>query len=73
MIEKMRLENQLATWNATVPPGTRVAYRTHVGAPERETKTRSAAWALGDHCTVLLEGVSGGYDLDFIRVLSETP
>lgn len=68
--EKMRLEHQLATWNATVPPGTPVAFRHVVDGPETETRTRSEAWRLNSESnSVLLEGVSGGYCLDFVRVL----
>jgi hypothetical protein len=57
-------------WNAACPPGTRVAVRIVRGGPEYETTTRSAAWQLGHgEAVVSIEGRSGGWSLDFIRVL----
>jgi hypothetical protein len=68
--EDMRRANQLATWNACVPPGTPVAFRSFIDGPETETRTASVAWALGDGTPiVLLEAKVGGYSLDFVRVL----
>jgi hypothetical protein len=73
--EHTRRKNQLATWNATVPVGTPVMYRFSVHTEERPSRTRSAAWmptSRGEPYgspMVLLEGVSGGYDLDFVRPL----
>ena len=66
--QAMRRANRIATWNAAIPPGSRVAYRRLVRGPERETRTRSHAWALGDGTgVVLLEGEVGGWFLDFVR------
>lgn len=69
--ETMRWENQLATWNASVPIGTPVMYRHVVGGPETASKTRSEAWALGHGQPVVkIDGESGGWNLDFVRVVT---
>ena len=68
----MRTANQLATWNASVPIGTPVMFRRIVDGPEFPSKTRSKAWALGHgRNVVLIDGKSGGWCLDFIRVVAD--
>jgi hypothetical protein len=56
----------LAAW--TYPAGTPVTVTLDDGSPW-ETETRSAAWALGHGApVVLLEGKSGGYALERVRL-----
>lgn len=65
-------KNQLklvAGWNKKYPEGTEVIVKKDNGA-EIKTKTRSEAWLLGGHTAViLLEGISGCYALERIRLL----
>jgi len=69
-VERVRRMNLILTWNAVVPVGSRVAYREVTYGTEIETRTRSAAWALGDGTpVVLLEGKVGGWRLSFVRAL----
>lgn len=50
-------------WNEKHAPGTPVRVRLDDGTV-KETKTTSAAWMLGGHtAVVIVEGISGGYDL----------
>lgn len=54
--------------NWTHPPGTAVTVVLDNGE-EWETHTRSSAWILpSGHAVILLEGKSGGYLLDRVRV-----
>lgn len=54
-------------WNATVPVGTAVDVRHDDGSITR-TRTRSQAWVICDHASVLLDGISGGYLLERVTV-----
>lgn len=55
-------------WNKTVPVGTPVEVTKDRGEII-ETKTASEAWMLGGHTPVILvEGISGGYSLERVRV-----
>lgn len=57
----------LQEFNAAFPSGSDVIYTDDFGK-EHATKTRSEAWALGHGgVVVLLEGRSGGYDIDRIK------
>jgi hypothetical protein len=70
--ERQRVEAQVADWNERHPVGTRVALRVLIDGPEVEvTRTRSKAWIVGGHASVLVEGRAGGYGLDWLRPLAE--
>ena len=59
----------LEQWNALNPVGSPCILVMDDGA-EIRTRTRSAAWRLGHGQEVVsVEGRSGGYDLDRIRIL----
>lgn len=66
-------ERAVERWNREHPIGTRVAYRSDPHAAPRETATRSVAWIICDHASVLVEGISGGVALDALTVLEVTP
>ncbi|MGH8217378.1 MAG: hypothetical protein ACREUT_02225 [Steroidobacteraceae bacterium] len=54
-------------WNAAYPPGQPVIV-TLDGGRQWPTKTRSEAWNLGHgQPVVMLEGKSGGYDLQRVK------
>lgn len=53
-----------AQWNERHPVGTRVRIRFTKYDPWVETKTRSVAWNLCGHASVLVEGRSGGWCID---------
>ena len=54
-------------WNRDHPVGTKVIVTRDDGT-EFESKTRSKAWALGDHTAVVkVKGITGGYRLDRVR------
>ena len=53
-------------WNEKVKPGAAVIVTEDNGC-KTYTKTRSEAWDLGDHATVvLLKGRTGGFNVDRI-------
>lgn len=63
------------TWNELYPEGTLVRYWPIKGKEEnRDTRTRSEAWELGDgHPVVKIEGQTGGVSLRHLAVrLTET-
>lgn len=53
-------------WNATHPIGTDVYVTRDSGAVMR-TRTRSVAWVICDHASVMVDGISGGYLLERVR------
>lgn len=60
-------ERTVRAWNEVIAPGTRVIVIKDNG-DEVKTKTRSEAWLVGGHTpVVLLDGISGGYDLSRVR------
>lgn len=62
---------QADEWNAKYPIGTVVDVRRNEG-PVTRTKTRSVAWILGHGApVVLVDGISGGYGLDWITVVQD--
>ena len=66
-------EREAAAWNARYPVGTPVVVTPHIGCEPEElikTKTRSAAWVISGHASVMVEGKSGGYGLSFVKVAS---
>lgn len=70
--EEIRAQAMLTRWNQEYPPGTRVALRLLLDGPEvEETTTRSQAWMISGHPSVLVEGRSGGYGLEWLRVLQK--
>jgi len=60
-------------WNAIYPPGTPVEVSPILlEPPAYKTRTRSAAWIVGSgDALVSIEGKTGGYWLDALRVLTE--
>lgn len=59
-------------WNERHRIGTDVSVRLDSGKLRR-TRTRSAAWSLGDHTDViLLDGITGCYLLDRVTPVKET-
>ena len=64
--ESDRLQAQADRWNAAHPSGTPVVLTDDFGR-EHATRTRSIAWVVCDHVSVLVEGRTGGYLLDRIR------
>lgn len=69
------LERICFEWNEKAPEGTPVKYRITNCDWDKEwfyTKTRSEAWVLGKHSVVvLLEGVSGGYCITHVEILTK--
>lgn len=63
--ERRRQAAMLASW--THPAGTPVWVRRNEG-PEEACFTRSAAWMVSGHASVLLTGISGSYGLEFVRL-----
>lgn len=61
---------QVDAWNASVAVGTKVRVTRDDGS-HVETTTRSAAWVLCDHASVLVDGISGGYSLDRVVVWAD--
>jgi len=57
-------------FNEWYPPGTPVILTDDFGK-EYQTHTRSEAWNLGngDHPVVMVEGRTGGYDLERIKAI----
>lgn len=63
-----KLQKQCDDWNAAHPVGTPVVLRTDTRG-DIPTKTRSAAEVLSGHSAVVwLDGVSGCYALDRVKV-----
>jgi hypothetical protein len=54
---------QVTRWNELYPVGTPVAVTLDDGTTKL-TRTRSMAWVVCGHATVLVEGISGGYSLE---------
>lgn len=66
-------EREAAAWNAAHPIGTRVTVAPYNLCRQNElikTTTRSAAWVISGHASVMVEGKSGGYGLAFVKVAS---
>ena len=59
-------EAEVAAWNAAHPVGTPVTVTLDLGE-QVETKTRSVAWVICDHASVMVDGISGGYLLARVR------
>jgi hypothetical protein len=59
---------QVNNWNAKNPIGTAVYYYpTLKDKTPKQTKTRSKAWIISGHSTmIMIDGVSGGVSLDHI-------
>lgn len=65
-----KLQKQCADWNTAHPIGTPVVLHTDTRG-DIQTKTRSLAEVLSGHSAVVwLEGVSGCYALDRVKVIS---
>lgn len=60
-------------FNELVPIGTRVRYYP-TAKDERftETRTRSEAWRIGDHVSVMVEGTSGGVSVEHLQVILDS-
>lgn len=70
-----KLKMTAAQWNANHKPGTGVIVKLD-GGELKYTKTRSEAWELGHgQPVVMLEGISGGYDLARVKPMEieDTP
>ncbi len=66
-------EREAATWNDKHPVGTPVIVTPYTDChPDVliETKTRSVAYVISGHASVMVEGKSGGYGLSFVKVAS---
>jgi hypothetical protein len=75
MADRKRKAMTAAEWNAQHKPGIGVLVRLDGGAL-KQTRTRSEAWELGHgQPVILLEGISGGYDLARVmpHEIQETP
>ena len=68
-LERWRLENLVAMWNARVPSGAPVTYWAIPDNPMNlvQTRTRSAAWVMGSTMVVMLDGVTGAVACDHLR------
>lgn len=61
-------QQQIAEWNETFPPGSPCWVRYDDGS-EHTHHTRSAAWLLrSGHAVVKVDGLSGGYSLDRLKM-----
>jgi hypothetical protein len=56
-------------WNAAHPIGTEVTVTMDLGEVRR-TRTRSIAWRICDHASVMVEGISGGYLLSRVKAVA---
>lgn len=59
-------------FNAIVPVGTPVRFQPWRGCPDDklfDSKTRSEAWTVGDHASVLIEGKTGSVCVSFLEVI----
>jgi hypothetical protein len=62
-------QGMIDRWNATVPIGTPCEVRMDDGAI-KTLPTRSTAWLMGGHSAmVMLEGISGGFQLQRCKAL----
>lgn len=59
-------QRDVDAWNAAHPIGTPVIRTDDFGA-EHHHVTRSIAWVVCDHGSVMVDGISGGYLLSRIR------
>jgi len=59
-------ERDAEAWNAAHPVGTEVDVTRDDGLVLR-TRTRSIAWRICDHASVMVDGISGGYLLSRVR------
>lgn len=67
------MKRKLTTIDWPHPPGTDVIVTKDDGT-KIETKTASKAWVLSGHSQVImLEGISGCYSLDRVKVLEPRP
>ena len=69
-------EQTIKDWNAANPIGTSVLFRKTLSIPCEpvKTKTRSAAYLLGQHTpVVLVDGISGCVMLEACSVVREAP
>jgi hypothetical protein len=67
---KSEAERRVEKFNLRNPPGTPVVVTKDDGT-RLETKTRSIAWIVGGKFpVVMVEGISGGYSLDRVRLLA---
>jgi hypothetical protein len=66
--ERKRAEAQAQAdaWNAAHPVGTEVD-RTDDHGNIHRTRTRSIAWVICDHASVMVDGISGGYLLSRMK------
>lgn len=60
------LERKVEEWNRDVPVGTEVIRTDDLGQRHR-TRTRSIAWIVCGHASVMVDGISGGYLLERIK------
>jgi hypothetical protein len=59
-------------WNEKHPVGTPVLVRPVITqAPTYKSRTRSEAWIMGTHASVMIEGKAGGYILTALDVVIE--
>lgn len=66
-------DEQIRKWNATFKPGHPCWLRRDNG-DELSTRIRSEAWRLGSgHVVVMVEGVSGGWDIDRVKMAEKQP
>lgn len=61
------VEAEADAWNARHPIGTEVVVTRYDGSEMMRTRTRSIAWRICDHASVMVEGISGGYLLKWVR------
>jgi hypothetical protein len=59
-IQTAQAQAQADLWNAMHPVGTEVDRTDDLGNVHR-TRTRSIAWVICGHASVLVEGITGGY------------
>ena len=65
--ERDRLQAEADAWNAAHPPRVPVVVTLDLGA-QFPTFTRSIAWIVCDHVSILVDGISGGYLLSRCRL-----
>ena len=65
--EQETAQREADVWNAAHPPRVPVIVTLDNGA-QVATFTRSIAWRICDHASVLVDGISGGYLLSRCRV-----
>ena len=72
-VAAIRLEEaqaEVERWNAAYPIGTEVD-RTDDHGNVHRTRTRSIAWVICGHASVMVEGISGGYLLSRMKPVTE--